>query len=86
VTCDNDGNGNGNGKPLILLLSEGQVSDYHGAATVLQALPPSATTMIADRGFEARLVPSGSVRTRNGALLSKTIKPQDTNHLRHQNL
>jgi len=29
----------GEGKPLILLLTEGQVSDYRGAATVLTALP-----------------------------------------------
>jgi hypothetical protein len=42
AVCDGDG------KPLILLLTEGQVSDYRGAATVLQALPPDATTMIED--------------------------------------
>jgi hypothetical protein len=30
AVCDGDG------KPLILLLTEGQVSDYRGAATVLQ--------------------------------------------------
>jgi hypothetical protein len=64
-----------------LPLTVGQVSDYRGAATVMQALPPDATTMIADRGFEARLVPSGSVRTGNRALHSRTIKPQDANHL-----
>ena len=33
AVCDGDG------KPLILLLTEGQVSDYKGAATVLPALP-----------------------------------------------
>ena len=33
AVCDGDG------KPLILLLSEGQVSDYRGAASVLPALP-----------------------------------------------
>jgi hypothetical protein len=71
---------------LILLLTEGQVSDYRGAATVLQALPPDATTMTADRGFEARLVPSGSVQSGDHALHSKTIKPQGANHLQHQNL
>jgi hypothetical protein len=42
AVCDGDG------KPLILLLTEGQVSDYHGATTVLQALPQDATTMIKD--------------------------------------
>jgi hypothetical protein len=38
-----------------------RVSDYRGTATVLQALPSGATTMIADKGVEARLVPSGPV-------------------------
>ncbi len=42
----------GEGKPLILLLTEGQVSDYKGAATVLPALP-EADTLIADRGYDS---------------------------------
>jgi transposase len=37
---------------LILLLTEGQVSDYRGAATVLSALP-EAKVMIADRGYDS---------------------------------
>jgi transposase len=41
------------GKPLILLLTEGQVSDYRGAPTVLEALPLDATSMIADRGYDS---------------------------------
>lgn len=45
--CDADG------KPLILLLTEGQISDYRGAATVLPVLPPDATAMIADRGYDS---------------------------------
>ncbi len=44
--CDADG------KPLILLLTEGQVSDYRGAATVLPALP-DANTLLADRGYDS---------------------------------
>ena len=40
------------GKPLILLLSEGQVSDYRGAASVLPALP-SAKVLIADKGYDS---------------------------------
>jgi IS30 family transposase len=35
-----------------LLLTEGQVSDYRGAATVLPALP-DADTLIADRGYDS---------------------------------
>ena len=38
---------------MILLLTEGQVSDYRGAATVLPVLPPDATAMIADRGYDS---------------------------------
>jgi putative transposase len=37
---------------LILLLTEGQVSDYKGAATMLPALP-EADIMIADRGYDS---------------------------------
>ena len=36
----------------MLLLSEGQVSDYRGAATMLAVLPP-APVLIADRGYDA---------------------------------
>lgn len=42
----------GEGKPLILLLTEGQVSDYRGAATLLPALP-EADVLIADRGYDS---------------------------------
>ena len=34
------------------MLTEGQVSDYRGAATVLPALP-DADTLIADRGYDS---------------------------------
>ena len=44
--CDADG------KPLILLLTEGQVSDYRGAAAILPALP-DADVLIADRGYDS---------------------------------
>ena len=37
---------------MILLLTEGQVSDYRGAATVLPALP-DAKVLIADRGYDS---------------------------------
>jgi len=39
----------GTGKPIILLLSEGQMNDQKGARLVLGALPVGAT-LIADRG------------------------------------
>jgi Transposase DDE domain len=40
------------GKPLVILLSEGQMSDHKGARLMLEALPP-ATALIADRGYDS---------------------------------
>jgi transposase len=37
---------------VILLLSEGQMSDYNGAALLLDTLP-KAKEMLADRGYDA---------------------------------
>lgn len=37
---------------MILLLTEGQVSDYRGAATVLTDLP-NADALIADKGYDS---------------------------------
>ena len=42
----------GQGRPLILLLSEGQMSDYKGAALMLDAFP-KANVLLGDRGYDA---------------------------------
>ncbi len=42
----------GKGRPLVMLLSEGQMSDYKGAALMLDALP-SAEALLGDRGYDA---------------------------------
>ena len=42
----------GQGRPLIMLLSEGQMSDYKGAALMLDALP-RAKALLGDRGYDA---------------------------------
>jgi transposase len=42
----------GEGRPLVMLLSEGQMSDYKGAALMLNALPP-AKALLGDRGYDA---------------------------------
>jgi len=42
----------GDGRPLILLLSEGQMSDYKGAALMLDALP-RAKALLGDKGYDA---------------------------------
>jgi transposase len=69
---------NSEGKPLVLLLSEGQMSDHKGARLVLDALPP-AKILIGDRGYDSNwfrkaLIDKGiepcipSTRSRNHAL------------------
>ena len=40
------------GRPLAMLLSEGQMSDYKGAALMLPALP-KAKQLLADKGYDA---------------------------------
>jgi len=40
----------GQGRPVVPLLSEGQMSDYKGDALTLDALPP-AKKLLADRGY-----------------------------------
>jgi transposase len=42
----------GEGRPLVMLLSEGQMSDYKGVALMLNALPP-AKALLGDRGYDA---------------------------------
>ena len=42
----------GQGRPLILLLSEGQMSDYRGAALMIDAFP-RANVLLGDRGYDA---------------------------------
>ena len=55
----------GKGRPLIMLLSEGQMSDYKGAALMLNALP-HAKELLGDKGYDAtgfyRLSPSEAFR------------------------
>ena len=46
AVCDSEG------RPRSLFLTEGQVSDYTGAAALLSSLPP-AKALLADRGFDA---------------------------------
>jgi len=43
---------NGSGKPVALLLTAGQVSDYKGAAQLLHTLS-DAEELLADRGYDA---------------------------------
>ena len=40
------------GRPLIMLLSEGQMSDYKGAALMIDAFP-KAKALLGDKGYDA---------------------------------
>jgi transposase len=42
----------GNGRPVVLLLTEGQMSDHRGAALMFPRLPP-ARELIGDRGYDS---------------------------------
>lgn len=42
----------GQGKPIAMVLTEGQASDYKGAALLLDNLPP-AKEMLGDRGYDS---------------------------------
>jgi transposase len=42
----------GRGRPLVMLLSEGQMSDYKGAVLMAPALP-KAKQLLADKGYDA---------------------------------
>ena len=42
----------GRGRPLILLLTEGQMSDFKGAALIIDRLP-DAKALIGDKGYDA---------------------------------
>jgi putative transposase len=56
----------GDGKPLVLLLTEGQMSDHKGARMMLDALP-TASVLIADRGYDSNWF--------RAALTQKGIEP-----------
>ena len=53
--------GDGDGRPLVMLLSEGQMSDYKGAALMLPALP-KAKQLLADKGYDADWFRAASAR------------------------
>jgi transposase len=46
MVCD------GQGRPLVMLLSEGQMSDFKGAALMIDDLPP-AKALLGDKGYDA---------------------------------
>ena len=59
-----------------MLLSEGQMSDYKGAALMLDALP-HAKAAARRQGLRCRLVSQGARRTRHHGLHPVEVEPQD---------
>jgi len=60
AVCDGDG------KPLVMLLTEGQMSDHKGARLMLSALP-AAKALLGDRGYDSNWF--------RAALVEKGIEP-----------
>ena len=60
---------------LVLLLSEGQMSDHKGARLLFHALPP-AKHLIADRGYDNDSLPHRARRPWHHALHSTAKEPQ----------
>ena len=56
----------GQGRPIILLLSEGQMSDYKGAFLLLDALP-KAKELLGDKGYDSNWL--------RAALIERGITP-----------
>ena len=85
----------GKGRPLVMLLSEGQMSDYKGAALMLP-VPARAKELLADKGYDAdwfrqalakrkiaACIPSKSNRKyRSNTTACSTAAPQDREHVR----
>ena len=71
----------GNGRPLVMLLSEGQMSDYKGAALMLPAMP-KAKQLLADKGYDADWFRAALAKRRIAACIPskanrKTAIPHD---------
>jgi hypothetical protein len=65
----------GQGRPVIMLLSEGQMNDYKDAALTIDALPP-AKQLLGDKGYNARLIPTSPRRAWHRRAHSFEIQPR----------
>lgn len=79
--------GDGQGRPLILLLTEGQTSDYKGAALVFDRLP-KAKNLIGDKGCDADWLRTALVarRSRHCALYPTQDEQNHSNLIRQNPL
>ena len=67
----------GQGRPLIMLLSEGQMSDYKGAALMLDALP-HAKELLGDKGYDADWFRQALAERRHHRVHPVKIQPKNT--------
>ena len=70
---------------MILLLTEGQVSDYRGAATVLPA-SRTPTVLIADKGYDSDWFREALTDLEIDALHPGPVEPQGADPLRRRPL
>ncbi len=77
AVCDGDG------KPVVLRLTAGQVSDYRGADTVLEALPKAAV-LIADKGYDSDRLREALAERGVKSCIPGRAKRKEPNCLRHR--
>ena len=61
-----------NGRPISLFMTAGQVSDYTGAAALLDSLP-RAQWLLGDRGYDADFDPFGVVHRHLSTAVSQPV-------------
>jgi transposase len=69
------------GKPMILLLTEGQMSDHTGARLLIEKLP-AGSTLIGDRGYDSKSFPHRSERAWDQGVHSADQEPPTADRLR----
>ena len=65
----------GKGRPLVMLLSEGQMSDFKGAALMLPAMP-GAKQLLADKGYDADWFREALANRKIAACIKTNAKPR----------
>ena len=71
----------GLGRPIIMLLSEGQMSDHKGARLLLGALP-NARELLGDKGYDSDWFRAALVARGITPLHSAALQPQGPASLR----
>ena len=67
----------GLGRPIVMMLTEGQMNDHKGAGLLLPCLPP-AKELLADRGYERLVTVDGLPRRKHGGSIRHATPPRRT--------